>query len=94
MKRTLLLLKNKYVLSTVCVVLYILIVHETDIIALVNKNRKIAALEATIVQKRENIKELKESLKQLDDPKAVEKYAREHHFFKKEDEDIFVLSSE
>lgn len=94
MKKILPFLKNKYVISTSLVVIYILLLHDTDIFAIQNKQAKVSELELKIEKKKEEIEELKIALNDLNDPRTLEKYAREQHFFKKEDEDIFVFSFE
>lgn len=94
MKKVFPVLKNKYFIATTFVVLYILILHDTDIFALYNKKQKVQELEIQIEQKKEDIEKLRMALNELEDPRALEKYAREHHYFKKEDEDLFVFSFE
>ena len=74
--------------------LYILILHETDIVTLINRNERVSVLEEEIDRKREGIEGLKESIDQLEDLRSLEKYARENHYFKKEDEDLFIFSFE
>lgn len=94
MKKALPILKNKYLISTLLVVLYILILHETDIFALQNRKQRVHELEAEIELKEKEIEELKLAISDLEDPRMLEKYAREYHYFKKEDEDIFIFSFE
>ncbi|UKN02407.1 septum formation initiator family protein [Paracrocinitomix mangrovi] len=94
MKKVIPMLKNKYLISTSILVLYVLILHETDIFAIKNKRDRIADLKEQIEIKRDQIEDLKVSLNELEDPRALEKYAREEHLFKKDDEDIFVFSFE
>jgi predicted RNase H-like nuclease (RuvC/YqgF family) len=58
------------------------------------RNERVQALELEIERKKEGIEELKNSIEQLQDIRSLEKYARENHFFKKEDEDLFIFSFE
>ena len=76
------------------VVFYILILHESDVFTLMKRNERVEALELEIERKKEGIEELKNSIDQLQDIRSLEKYARENHFFKKEDEDLFIFSFE
>lgn len=76
------------------VVLYMLLLHESDIFALQSKKTKVSALQAQIEYKKSEIEHLKIALNELDDPRSLEKYAREYHYYKKEDEDIFIFSFE
>lgn len=94
MKRVLVLLRNKYIFSSLLVVLYILILHESDVFTLIKRNERVEALEMEIERKKEGIENLKASIDQLRDVRSLEKYARENHFFKKENEDLFIFSFE
>ncbi|MEX1001345.1 MAG: septum formation initiator family protein [Crocinitomicaceae bacterium] len=94
MKKVFPLVKNKYFISTLFVAVYILILHDMDIFSLYSKKQQIQNLEQQIEQKREDLKTLKVSLNNLDDLRMLEKHAREHHYFKKEDEDLFIFSFE
>ena len=94
MKRVLSLLRNKYIFSSLLVVLYILILHESDVFTLMKRNERVETLEIEIERKKEGIENLKASIDQLQDLRSLEKYARENHFFKKEDEDLFIFSFE
>ena len=46
------------------------------------------------VYKKEGVEELKIAISELEDIRTLDKYAREEHFFKKKDEDIFIFSFE
>jgi len=93
-KRLIKILRNKYVYSTLFVVVYILILHDSDIVTLTRRNERISELELEIERKKGGIEELKIKLGQLEDIRTLEKYAREEHFFKKQDEDLFIFSFE
>lgn len=75
-------------------VLYILILHDTDIVTLINRQDRVAGLEMEIARKEKGIEALKVSINQLEDLRSLEKYAREEHLFKKTDEDLFIMSFE
>lgn len=81
-------------LSSTFVVLYALFLHDTDIFALVSRHQKVSDIELEIERKKAGIEELKIKLAELDNIRTLEKYARENHYFKKEDEDIFIFSFE
>lgn len=66
--------------------------HDTDVFSLKSRLDKKAALELQIEQRQQDIDQLKENIANLDDPRELERYAREHHLFKKEDEDLFIYS--
>ena len=49
---------------------------------------------STVMPSAWEFEELKIKLDELDNIRTLEKYARENHYFKKEDEDIFIFSFE
>jgi len=76
------------------VVLYILILHDTDIYTLWKRHQKVDNLEAEIQRRKIEIEEVKVNLAGLQDIRSVEKYAREKYYFKKDDEELFIFSFE
>ena len=76
------------------VLLYILILHDTDIYTVIKRKNKVANLEAEIDRKKSEIELLKLNIASLEDARSLEKYAREQHYFKKDDEDVFIFSFE
>lgn len=75
-------------------VLYILVLHDTDIYTLWSRENKVDGLEAEIERRKVEIMHLKSDLASLQDIRSLEKYAREKHYFKKDDEDLFIFSFE
>ena len=71
---------------------YILLLHDTDLVALNKRKKHAQQLEIEIVQKKKQIEDLKVALNELEDINSLEKFAREKYFFKKDDEDLFILS--
>ncbi len=71
---------------------YILLLHDTDVVALNKRKQRVKQLTSEISQKKKEIKALKIALSELENTSTLEKFAREKYFFKKDDEDIFVLS--
>lgn len=68
--------------------------HDSDIFALMKRHEKVSMLETEIERKQTAIEDLKVTLASLDDVRTIEKYAREEHYFKKDDEVIFIFSFE
>jgi len=68
--------------------------HDTDIFMLINRKEKVNSLLVEIDRKKMENEELRVTLEDLDDVRTVEKYGREQHLFKKDDEDIFIFSFE
>ena len=66
--------------------------HDTDIFTLMKRKDKVAQLQRDIeIRKKEN-SALRVSLDELDDLRTVERIGREEHYFKKDDEDLFIFS--
>ncbi|MFK8045497.1 MAG: septum formation initiator family protein [Crocinitomicaceae bacterium] len=93
MKKYVLYFKNRYVISTLALALYILLLHDTDVFSLQKRKDKVANLEIEIVRRAKDIEDLKEDLKALEDLESLEKFAREKYYFKKSSEDLFVVSN-
>ena len=87
-------IKNKFLITSVAFVLYALLLDDWDIFHLVKQNVKLKEL----IEQREATKnkliQAQISLKKLQTPSGLEAFAREEKFFKKNDEDIFVISYE
>jgi hypothetical protein len=86
--------KNKYIFTLTGFVIFALFLDDNDIFTLMSQNRKLSKiqLDHKIIQIK--LKETRYTLKQLSHGAALEKYAREEKLFKKDDEDIFILTFE
>ena len=84
-------LKNKYILTSIIFVIYILFIDDVDIFNILRQEAKLRELKQNKIELAEKYNETKQLLEQLDDDKALERYARENKFFKQDDEDIFVI---
>lgn len=87
-------LKNRYILSTLIALVYVTLLHNTDVYTLIQRNKKVTALSDEIEHRKTEIKQMRENLEELQDLRSLEKYARETHLFKKDDEDVFIFSFE
>lgn len=94
MKKVLARLKNRYILSTTIAVVYVLVLHNTDVYTLIQRKNNVADLEAEIERKKGEIEKVKTNIAGLQDIRSLEKYARENYFFKKDDEELFIFSFE
>ena len=84
-------LKNKFIITLIVFVSYSLFLDENDLFTMVSNSSKLSQLE---VKKTELNLELKTTigiLKKLKSKSEVERYARENKYFKKDDEDLFVI---
>lgn len=87
-------LKNKYVLTFIIFVIYILFLDDVDVFTVVRQEIKLNKLQ---IESRELVKKYektRETLEQLDNTESLERYAREKKMFKRDDEDIFVIVHE
>ncbi len=84
-------LKNKFIVTSIVFVFFILFLDDFDVFTVVSNNAKLINLNE---KKRKMILELKKTqstLERLKYPSEVERFAREEKFFKKDNEDIFVI---
>lgn len=71
-----------------------LFLDDIDIFTVINQNRKLNMLEQSKAEVSEKLMRTQNTLKELRYPSQLESYAREEKLFKKDDEDIFVISYE
>lgn len=88
------LLKNKYLLAAVFFVVWMLFFDPKDWGVAFDKNTKLKELQKTEDHLTGIIKDTKEELEQLKtNARTIEKYAREKYLMKKDNEDLFIVSS-
>ncbi len=86
--------RNKYILTFTIFAIYALFIDDNDVFTLVNHHVKLTKLERTLVEKEKTLETTKQTLIELDDAHYLEKFAREKKYFKKDNEDIFVITQE
>lgn len=85
----------KYAIVCVLGILVVGFLDDNSVLSHMNNLRRKAELKEEIEQYNAQNKKNMDRIEQLDqDPKAMEKIARERYFMKTEDEDIFVLSDD
>ncbi|MBM3453267.1 MAG: septum formation initiator family protein [Bacteroidetes bacterium] len=87
-------IKNKFLLTSVIFILYALFLDDWDIFHLVKQNVKLQELDEQRDSTKVKLIQAQTTLKKLQSPIGLEAFAREEKFFKKNDEDIFVISYE
>jgi len=87
-------LKNKFVLTSLIFFVYVLFLDDVDIFMIYSQNKKLSQLNASKVEVNEKLQTVRTTLKQLKYPSELESFAREEKLFKKDDEDIFVITYE
>ena len=86
--------KNKYILTGTLFLFYMLFLEEVDIFAITRQQIKYKKLNKEKEETRQKLIETQEVLDQLNKTSALERFAREVKFFKKDDEDIFIIVEE
>jgi cell division protein DivIC len=87
-------LKNKYTITGIVFLGYFLFLDDLDIITIINQKRKLSKLEIQRDKLSEDLASTKNTLKKLNNINSLEAYARSQKFFKRDDEDIFVITFE
>lgn len=94
MKKYLLPFRNKYLLTFTLFLLYNLFLDDVDIFSLLSQNRKLNRLRTDQSEINIKLNETKQTLRELKHIYSLEKYAREEKLFKKDDEDVFIVTYE
>ncbi len=71
---------------------YFLFLDDWDIFTLVSQQRKLNALTEQNSAMSKQLKDTKQILRRLNNPDYLEAYARSEKFFKRDDEEIFVIT--
>jgi hypothetical protein len=86
MKKYLLPFKNKYILTFTIFLIYNLFLDDVD--------KKLSALNDNKVAMQKQLDQTKHTLTQLKFDSELERFAREKKYFKRDDEDVFVITYE
>ena len=90
--KSLIVLNNRYFLSTALFIFILLLIDDTTFYKLYKMKQELHSLEIENKKKQIEIIQIKEKTKQLTTNKfALEKFAREHYLMKKNDEVIYVF---
>ena len=90
--KNLIVLNNRYFLSTLMLIIVLLLFDDTTLFKLYKMKQELHTIELENIKKRKEIIQIKEKTKQLTTNKfALEKFAREHYLMKKNDEVIYVF---
>lgn len=92
MKRILPFFKNKFIITSLIFVTYIVFIDSNDIFFISSQKNKLKELETRNNKMKKQLSETKNVLKKIKNLDYLEAYAREKKFFKKENEEIFVIT--
>lgn len=88
-------LRNKYILTTLVFIIWLLFFDRHDIISQLKLRKELQKLEEKKAFYLNEIEKDSKSLNELlTNPKTLEKFAREKYLMKKDNEDIFVIVNE
>lgn len=85
------IIKNKYVITTVLFVVWMTFFDNNDIFRHVRHQRVLNDLNRERRELTTRIDEVKRQMTELQSNDLLEKFAREQYFFKKENEEVFVV---
>lgn len=85
-------LKNKYGLTLFVFLTYVLFLDELDIFSIIIQKRKLNQLEIQRDDMKSQLLSTRATLRKLNKINYLESYARSQKFFKKDDEEIFVIT--
>jgi hypothetical protein len=86
--------KNKYAITVLVFIIYSLFLDENDIFKIRENKSKLRELEEIERASIDHLEDTYNTLEKLKQIENVEHYARSKKFFKKDNEDIFVISYE
>ena len=86
--------KNKFIFTTCLFFIYMLFLDDIDIFTIINQNNKLSHLEEAKSEVSEKLARTKLTLKKLKYTSELESFAREEKLFKRDNEEIFVISYE
>jgi cell division protein FtsB len=88
------IIRNKYLIALVAFALMMLFFDRNDIFVQLERRKELNDLLTSKEFYENEIEKTKKELSELEnDPSAVEKYARENFFMKRDNEDIFIVDA-
>lgn len=94
MQKLLPILKNKFIITFGIFFLYLIFLDDNDIFYVVNQKKKLNELELQNEDVKAKLQQTKSDLDKISHLDNLEAYARERKFFKRDDEDIFVITND
>jgi cell division protein DivIC len=85
-------LKNKYGLTIFVFLIYVLFLDDLDIFSIISQKQKLNKLEIQRDDMKNQLTSNRSTLRKLNKINYLEAYARSEKFFKKENEEIFIIS--
>lgn len=85
-------LKNKYGLTLFVFLIYVLFLDDLDIFSIISQKQKLNKLEIQRDNMKSQLLSTRATLRKLNKINYLESYARSQKFFKKDEEEIFIIT--
>jgi cell division protein FtsB len=85
-------IKNKYGLTIFIFLIYVLFLDDLDIFSIISQKQKLNKLEIQRDEMKNQLTSNRSTLRKLNKINYLEAYARSEKFFKKENEEIFIIT--
>ncbi len=85
-------IKNKYGLTIFIFLIYVLFLDDLDIFSIISQKQKLNKLEIQRDNMKSQLISTRSTLRKLNKINYLEAYARSEKFFKKENEEIFIIT--
>ena len=85
-------LKNKYGLTLFVFLIYVLFLDDLDVFSIISQKQKLNKLEIQRDNMKSQLISTRSTLRKLNKINYLEAYARSEKFFKKENEEIFIIT--
>ena len=85
-------LKNKYGLTLFVFLIYVLFLDDLDIFSIISQKQKLNKLEIQRDDMKTQLISTRSTLRKLNKINYLESYARSQKFFKKDEEEIFIIT--
>ncbi len=85
-------LKNKYGLTLFVFLIYVLFLDDLDIFSIISQKQKLNKLEIQRDDMKTQLISTRSTLRKLNEINYLESYARSQKFFKKDEEEIFIIT--
>ena len=85
-------LKNKYGLTIFVFLIYVLFLDDLDVFSIISQKQKLNKLEIQRDNMKNQLISTRSTLRKLNKINYLEAFARSEKFFKKENEEIFIIT--
>ena len=86
------LVQNKYVVASILFMIWVTFINDIDLIFIMKSKSELNEMKEQLDYYEEQNQQTSESLAEItSDKNTLERFAREHYFMKRSNEDIFVI---